>query len=151
MNIVLSPALIRQLPDVLDYFEGELDGVEDVLAVKGKLLDHALKEQASCHYKYERLRVELKKVVKFMETLVDSTRGKLARKYVENYSRTLNERTMNAYIDNEDEFCQIKNTQLEVEELYEKYVAVSEAFTKRGFALRDITALRIHQMENSLL
>ena len=141
----------EHLPAILAEYDDDLANVEGHLQVKGKTLEQALKEQASWPFWYDDRRAEVKALLKFMESKVQAVRGKLARQYVENYSRQLNERTMNAYIDSEAEYLSISQLYLEIDELYEKYTAVIDAFTKRGFALRDMTALRIHSMENVML
>jgi hypothetical protein len=146
----ISSSLAR-LPDLIMQFEEDLTGIEDILAVRGKTLEHALKEQAAYPYYFDSRRCELKTLAKFLEANMSSVRGKLTRQYIEQSSRALSERVMNSYIDHESEFATAHVLYLEAFELLEKYEAISEAFTKRGYALRDITAARTKDVHNAIL
>lgn len=134
------------LPDLLDKYNDEIDQIEDRLRIKGKLLEVAQQEQCAWPMFYEVRRVELKTLVKYFEGQVALVRGQLVRRYTENYSRALGDRILNNYIDAEEPYIKIRELFLEVEELYEKYSAVADAFTKRGFALRDLTTAKVNQL-----
>ncbi len=139
------------LPDVLVDYEKELVGIEKIIAIEGKLLERANLEQASQQLYYDTKRKELRTVLKFIETQRDKVRARLFKSYTESHSRDLSDRAKDKYIDNEQEFLTIQEIFLEVEELYEKYEAVMEAFKSRGFALRNITDIRVASLENTQL
>lgn len=134
------------LPQLLDEYEKEVDLVEDRLRIKGKLMEEAQREQCSWPIFYEARRVELKTLVKYFDDQVSKIRGAAVRRYTEEYSRQLGERVMNGYIDADPSYLKMRELFLEVEELYEKYVAIGDAFTKRGFALRDLTTAKVNQL-----
>lgn len=138
------------LPNLIAEYEAALEEAKRILPVKGKTLDAALKEQTAVVFFDER-RAEVKSLVKFMEIQVAKVRGGLVRRLNESHAKALGERMINSYIDNEDSYVQMHELLLEVEELYEKYTAVVEAFNKRGFALRDITQARIADVHDSIL
>lgn len=141
----------ENLPALVAQYEDDLSHAEANLQIRGKMLDEALKEQGSWPIYYAQRRAELKTLLKYLDTQVSAVRGRLARRYVENYSRQLGERVMNSYIDAEQEYLQMNELYLEIEELYNKYDAVCDAFEKRGFALRDLTTARVHNIQNALL
>ena len=141
----------ENLPAILIEYDEDLSLANERLAVKGKVIEEALKEQAAWPVFYDQKLRELKTVLKFMDSRVAYTRGKLTRQYNENYSRELSERTRDKYIDNEDEFMSINELYLEIYELTEKYEAVVDAFKVRGFALRDITTLRVNSIHTGTL
>lgn len=138
------------IPNLIAEYETALEEATRILPVKGKTLDAALKEQTSVVFFDER-RAEIKTLVKFMEIQVAKVRGGLVRRFNENHAKSLGERMINSYVDNEDSYVSMHELLLEVEELYEKYTAVVEAFNKRGFALRDITQARISDVHDSIL
>lgn len=135
-----------KLPAILEEYEGEIDLVEDRLRIKGKLIEEAQREQCSWPIFYEARRVELKTLVKYFDDQVSKVRGALVRRYTEEYSRSLGERAINSYIDADTSYLKMRELYLEVEELYEKYAAIADAFTKRGFALRDLTTAKVNQL-----
>lgn len=141
----------ENLPDLLFQYESDIANIKDNLAVKGKLLHDAQKDQAQWPWYYDERRSELKIMLKYMQMLIDKTRAKLLVKYNENYSRQLPERIMQQYIDREDDYLTIYQLFLEVEEVYLKYDAAVEAFNKRGFAMRDVTTALQHQVHDVVL
>lgn len=146
----LGPANSK-LPNVIATYEDGLAEVQDNLRLTGKLHDKALQEQATWPIYYSERRAELKTLMKYLDAQVYAVRGRLTRKYNENYSKQLGERMMNSYIDAEEEYLRMHELYLEVAELHDKYDAVVDAFDKRGFALRDLTSARIAQIQNATL
>lgn len=146
----LGPKL-EGIPALLDEYETAFEQIESNLTLKGKSLDFALKEQSSWPIYYDARKAELRTLVKFMDDQVNKVRGRLTRQFVENYSRQIGERLISTYVDAEPEFIKMRELYFEVEELYEKFSAAAEAFNKRGFALRDLTTARVHQIQDSTL
>lgn len=134
------------LPDMIMAYVDELDLAGDRLKIKGKSLEVAQQEQCAWPIFYEVRKAELKILVKHFNAEVSRVRGNLSRRFNENYSRQLGERMINSYIDAEDEYLKMNQLLLEVDELYEQYGAVCDAFTKRGFALRDLTTAKVNQL-----
>lgn len=139
------------LPNILVEYMDALDKAPEILNIKNKTLEIAHKEQCSWIVYYDERRVELKTLIKYLTLNVNKVRGKLVRHFNENHSRGLGERLINSYIDADNEYIKAQELLLEVEELYEKYAAVVEAFNKRGFALRDITLARVHDVGTSAI
>jgi len=141
----------EKLPDILAEYDEHLVNAQERLSIKGKMIEEALKEQAAWPIFYDEKRRELNTLVKYLDSKVNAVRGRLTRAYTENYSRELSDRLKDKYIDNEDEYLSMNEIYLEIYEIAEKYEAVVEAFKVRGFALRDITQLRIAQMHQGVL
>lgn len=142
---------MSNLPKVIAEYEQAFEGVEQNLRLTGKTLDAALKEQGAWIIYYGARRGELKTLLKFMDDQVASVRGSVTKRYVENYSRQVGERVMNTFVDAEPEYLSMRELYLEIEDLYNRYDAAVDAFEKRGYALRDLTNARIHQLETSQL
>lgn len=141
----------EKLPDLLAEYDEHITAAPARLAIKGKILDEALKEQAAWPVFYDHKRAELSTLVKFIGMKVDETRSRLLRNYTENYSRALSDRIADKYIDKENDFLLINELYLEVSELAEKFSNVVDAFKTRGFALRDIVAVRVNKIQDNLL
>lgn len=142
---------IADLPDLFESYEKAIVNISDELKVTGKTLEAALKEQASLPLYYEQRKAEIKAIVRFLESKVDEERGSLTRRYIENSSVRLTERAMNSYIDHEGSYQNINLLLIEAKQLLDTYDEISEAFSRRGFALRDVTAARINDVHNYVL
>lgn len=140
-----------RLPALMAGYELDIEQVEQRLSLKGKSGAEALKEQAAWPIYYGMKKAELDKLVKFMDSQVKACRGKLYRKTVDVSARDLGERARERYIDNEPEYQDYNELYLELEELRDKFAAVSDAFDRRGFALRDWTALKIASMQDDMI
>ncbi len=142
---------IGNLTDILIKFDREIDLAPERLALAGKTIAHANKEQATWIVYYDSLRAEIQSVVKYLSMMVNKTRGQLTRRYTENYSRDLGDRLKDKYIDHDQEYLNVYELLLEAEEVLDKYKAIVDAFKARGFALRNIVEARVHQIEDNLL
>lgn len=138
----------ERLPDVLDEFESELDGVEKSIAIEGKRLEAANREQSVWLHYYDQKRIELHTLVKYMELQVSKVRGKLFRSYTEAHQRELSDRAKDKYIDNEQSYLDMYEIYLEIKELYDKYQSVVDAFQQRGYSLNNITKIRVASLED---
>ena len=94
---------------------------------------------------------ELKTLVDFVDNQVQRTRGRLFRNFTENFQRDLSDRAKDKYIDGEQAFLDIYEIYLEVKEVYDQYASVVEALKFRGYALNNITKIRVANMENVIL
>ena len=141
----------KNLPDILAEYEKGLDTVEDDLKIKGKRLETANTEHPSYQLYYGSRRADLHSLLKYFEGKTAAARGKLFRKYTEKYSRELSDRQKDKYIDNEDEYLLQYEIYLEIKSVYEKYEAVCDAFRSRGFALNNITKIRVASLEDAII
>lgn len=140
-----------RLPDIVLHYDTEAALAIDRLKIKGKTGAEALKDQTAWPIQYGVRKAELDKLVKFVELQIDSCRGRHYKKYTENYSRVLGDRAIEKYIDHEDEYIKLYEIYLELQELREKYIAICDAWDKRGFALRDWTQLRIAELQETVI
>jgi hypothetical protein len=126
---------------IIEVYESQLDGFEDHLRLQGKDLVIALHEQPSWLVYYDAKRAELKTALDYMDLSVQRVRGKLWKDYTENYSRDIQSKDKEQYINHEPTFIVAYELYLELKDLYDRYVSVVEAFKARGFALNNITRI----------
>ena len=141
---------LTQIPDLIATYETDLAEADEHLQFRTKTLNTSLREQGTWPAYYGQRLAELKKLLKYMDAQVSAVRGRLARGYVENYSRALGERVMNTYIDSEPEYLNMYQLYLEVQEIHDKYTIVYDNFTTRSFALRDMTLARVNDVQDIL-
>lgn len=138
-----------ELPKILEQFENDLKPAKEQLDNEGKLLESCLsKNSAQMHY-YDERRIRLHSLVKFFRGEVDRVRGECYRRYNENYSRALQFNLMTKYIDSEPDVATANNILIEIEEIYEEYISVVDAFKQRHYELTNMTKLRIANLEFS--
>jgi hypothetical protein len=141
------------IPEILTEYEDLIDEelVAERLRIKGKVLERVATQQASWQFYYGSRKAELYACVKWVEAKIASIRGKHWKNYTEHYSRELNDRTKDKYIDNEQEVMNQIQIYLTFKELHERYEAVCDAFKSQGFMIRHITELRIRSLEDSII
>lgn len=134
------------LVNILQKYIDDLDESDDHLKVEGKNLVVANHEQAAWFAYYDARRVELKKLVKWMEMQVASVRSKEYKRLTENFSVDLTSTAKERYIDSNQKYLEYNQLFLEVEEVYERYASIVKAFEQRGYALRNITNIKTSQL-----
>ena len=144
-------AKFKNLPKVLAEYDSALDDVEELIKIKGKKLEGANMENPTWASYYDQKRIELKTLTDFFDMEVARVRGKLFRNYKEKSGYSLNERETNQYVNNEEAYLNMYQMYLEVKEMLDKYKAVVDAFTTRGYALNNITKIRVASLEDVLL
>ena len=152
MTIITSVGeKFQKLAGVLSEYDKELDEVEERLSLKNKTIERSNMENPTWMSFYDQKRIELKVLNNFMDMKVDQARGRLFMRYKENHQVTLNATEINQYINNEDAYIDMCNFRFEVQEVHEKYKQVIEAFKTRGYALNNITKLRVASLEDAIL
>lgn len=135
------------LGSVLAEYELDQSVVEMQLSVDGKTAKQAQKDQVEYPYTYERKRVELKTIVDYLKLQLDKKRAELFQRSVENYSHELSDRARTIYVEGNSEYLLIKELLLEVEEVYQLYASIVDAWVSRGFALKDHTAIIVNGLQ----
>lgn len=142
---------LKNIPAILDKYEEALNGYEQNLQIKGKNLERANVENPSWLAYYDQRRIELNSIMKFVDMKLEEVKGKLWKSYTENYSRELASRDKEQYIKKEQAYLTIYQVLITVEELQKKYTTVVDAFQARGYALRNITSIRVASLEDVVL
>lgn len=142
---------LSNIPDILDRYDQALDGHEENLRIKGKNLEQANVENPSWLAYYDQRKIELNSLARFIDMKLEQEKGKLWKAYTENYSRELGSRDKEQYISKESSYLKIYQILIIIEELLKKYSSVVDAFQNRGYALRNITSLRVSSMEDVVL
>lgn len=141
----------KNLPTILTTYDDALKDAEVELSIKGKSLEHANRENPSLYSFYDQRRVELKILVDYMEAQVQRTRGRLFRSFTDNFNRELSDRAKDKYVDGEQAYLDIYEIYLEVKEMHGQYESIVEAFKLRGYALNNMTKIRVASMENVIV
>lgn len=141
---------LEKLPDVLGEYEDLIEDVRNILKIKGKTLKEANRD-AEHQFFYDEKKRELNALVKYIESMLFATRGRLYRALTENNPRELSDRAKDRYIDNEQDYLTMNGIYLEVKEMAEKYDAIVESFRSRGYAVNNLTKLVISGTEEYII
>lgn len=139
------------LEKVLEPYIEALVEKDQHLVIKGKSIEHANREQPSWLSFYDERRIELSTYVRFFEMEEKRVRGMLFKSYLEHYSRDLGERAIEKYIDTEQAYLEVHEKLLVVKELASQFESIVESFKARGYALNNITRIRVASLEDVVL
>ena len=141
----------RNLDSVLSSYDKALDEADEILSLKGKTLEQANKENPAWQVYYDQKRVELKTLVDYLELQVQRVRSRLFKNLTQASQHDLSDRAKDKYIDGEKTYLDAYEIYLEVKDMYDKYQAVVNGFTSRGYALNNITKIRVAALEDVVL
>jgi len=129
--------------------EEEYELARAALTFKGKTIVAAVNDQAEWPIFVDERLAELKMLCKKLETTVEMIRGDISREL--KGSALDPGRDITKFIDRDDRFLDMNEQFLMFEELREKYVALSGAWTTRGYSVKNRVDLMIHQIKDNLL
>ena len=138
---------LAKVPQVLQQYESELSKAKDILDTEGKRLETLNRENPSWLYYFDEKKSELKGLLNFVRGDVDRVRSKLYKGILDRSDYKLTDRAIGQLIDSEEAYIAVNQIKIEVEEVYDKYCAIVKAFENRGFALRNMTELRVASLE----
>lgn len=138
----------EHLAKIINEYQTTLEDAKEHLRLRGKTIQIANRENPTWQAYYDERRIELKTLVDYVEAQSKRVRGRLYKRFLEAYQRELDHRAIEKYIDNEDAYLRVYEVLLEIKELYGKYQSVVDAFTARGYALNNITKLRVASLED---
>lgn len=152
MSVILEiNADLSNLGAILNQYDRAFESFEDDVKLKGKQIGQANSENPSLLAYYDERRAELKSIMQFVEMHLDKIKGELWQQYTEVHSRELNAKDKEMYIKKDPKYLKVYQLFLCVQELYSKYVAAVDAFVNRGFSLRNISNLRVAQVDTGLI
>lgn len=135
----------------LDKYEHIIEEADPLFNLEDVKLETLCREQPGWlakHYQYEQ---ELKAVENILQIKRDEIEGKLWKKYVEGYSRQLSSTEIKNYVMKEKDMVDISLIMNEISFVKNKMSAVVDGFRSMGFALKNIVALRVNQLQNEIL
>jgi hypothetical protein len=142
---------LSNLPDLITLYDAEVEQAEQNLMLEGKNLVTANSEQPMWYHHYNKLLQQLKIAQKFVDNKLDAKKGSLWIQFKENHSRALAATDISHYIENEKSYADIKTMALVVGEMVGEMEVLVKAFEQRGYTLRNLTELRVHELQNTII
>jgi len=141
----------EQLDDFLEIYEADYQESIKEQNIKGKALGEACsKNHVWLGYYSERL-AELKHALAHMEMRVEEIRGKLYQGFKKSSNVALSTTEISTYVKSDPDFINVYVRMLEVKEMVDKYTAAVDTFKHIGYALNNLTKLRVSQLEDQEL
>lgn len=147
-DLIDNPEAIIAL---IQKYEGVIATSEDVVRLTGKTLEAANKEQAEFTWKASQALAESEGVVKLLEAKLDKLRAGAFRKIKETSDRALADRTIEKYVDDDQDVLDMLHVYLELKMCRDKLAAVVEAFKARGYALKNIVEVRVNSIHQAVM
>jgi hypothetical protein len=147
--------LIRQdfanVSKVIEVYNTHLKPYKADLQIKGKSIERANVEQASLLSYYDERRVELRAIMQYLEMNLERVYGTKWKQYTENYNRELTPKDKEQYIKHDPAYVVQREIYIEMEELYKQFESAVESFKARGYALNNITKIKVAQISDVIL
>mgnify|MGYP003350495892 CR=1 FL=1 len=141
---------LAYLPDMVDYFENELIAAHKETKISGSLEKNSQELPAQVSWRFMQLQ-EIEAVLKHLNILYDKKRSEHYRRYLERYNRELSDRSIEKYIDGEQDVVDLAQLINEVALVRNKYLAITKGLDSKGFQLGHVIRLRVAGMDDAVL
>lgn len=139
------------LPKIISEYDDILDKAKDNLNLMDKRLELANREQPSWYCYYNQKLQEVKSLQSLVDAKIQYKKGSLWKHYMENSNIQLKTTDLEQWISADKTMVEYRNYSIIVDEMVGMFSALVKAFETRGYALRNITDARVHEVENSVL
>lgn len=141
---------MAELPSAIAYFNKELDAAQSEARIIGNIEKNSQELSGIMSYRFGQLQ-EIEAILKFMNIKYDKMRSDHYRKYNERYNRELSDRSIEKYIDGEDDIVGMSTLINEVALVRNRYLALIKGLDVKQFQISNIVKLRIQGMEDAHL
>lgn len=139
-----------QLPDAIDWFQKQLETAWVEAKIIGGIERAAQELSGIMAYRFGQLQ-EVEAILKHLNIRYDKMRSDHYRKYLERYQRELTDRSIEKYIDGEDDVVTMATLINEVALVRNKYLALIKGLEQKSYNISNIIRLRVVGMETVTL
>ena len=141
---------MSKLPDAIDWFQRQLETAWVETKIVGSVEKNSQELSGIMAYRFGQLQ-EIEAILKLVNIRYDKMRSDHYRKYLERYQRELSDRSIEKYIDGEDDVVSMCILINEVALVRNKYLALIKGLDVKQFQISNIVRLRIQGMEDAHL
>lgn len=141
---------LGRLPDMIEHYGAEALVAREETRIRGSLEKNAQDLPGCVAYRFDQLQ-EIEAVLKHLNVKYDKMRSDHYRKYLERYNRELSDRSIEKYIDGEEDIVDMSMLINEVALVRNKYLAVIKGLEAKSFSINNITRLRVSGMDDAKL
>jgi len=141
---------LGNLPDCIDYFEGELIIARKELRVDGSLEKAAREMPGLVEFRFNQLQ-ELEAILEHLNLEARKLRGAKFRHFTEHYNRTLTSRDAEKYVDGEQDVYDMDCIINEFALVRNKFLGVVKGLDIRQWQVSNVVKLRCAGLEDAEL
>jgi hypothetical protein len=141
---------MAEIPSAIDYFNRELEAAKNEPKIIGSLEKNAQELSGVMSYRFGQLQ-EIEAILKFLNIKYDKMRSDHYRKYNERYNRDLSDRSIEKYIDGEDDIVSMCIIINEIALVRNRYLALIKGLEQKSYNISNIIKLRVVGMEDAHL
>ena len=141
---------IGEIPNVIDYYNQEIDKGKIEARLVGSLEKAAQDLSGIMSYRFGQLQ-DIEAILKWLNIKYDKLRSTHYRKYLEHYNRDLSDRSIEKYIDGEDDIVNMSCIINEVALVRNQYLAIIKGLEAKSFNISNIVKLRTAGLEEVTL
>jgi len=138
------------LPDAVDYYQRQLESAWVETKIVGSIERSSQELSGITSHRFGQLQ-EVEAILKHLNIRYDKIRSDHYRRYLERYQRELTDRSIEKYIDGEDDVITMATLINEVALVRNKYLALMKGLDVKQFQISNIVRLRIQGMEDAHL
>ena len=138
---------LGNIPDAITFFEKELESTKNETKIIGSLEKNSQELSGITSHRYIQLQ-EIEAILKYVNIQYDKIRSGHYRKYLERYQRDLTDRSIEKYIDGEDDIVSMSILINQIGLLRNKYLGVMKGLDVKQYQIGHIVKLRCSGLEN---
>lgn len=139
-----------EVPNAIDYFNHELESAQGESKISGNIEKNAQELSGIMSHRFGQLQ-EIEAILKHLNIRYDKMRSDHYRKYLERYNRDLSDRSIEKYIDGEEDIVGMATIINEVSLVRNRYLALIKGLDIKQFQISNIVKLRVVGMEDAHL
>ena len=141
-------ANLGEIPDFINYYEGELIAAKADIKIRGNVEKALSNLPGETEHRFNQLQ-EIEAVLEFLNIQLRKIRQSHYKKYLEGYARALTSRDAEKYAEAEDEVIDMETIINEVALLRNKWLGIMKGLESKNFMLGHVTRLRTAGMEDA--
>jgi len=149
--LTLDEDKLEEIIPLLPRYEKKIAASEQIFKLDGRRLEEVARTLPAHQASYDQSYQELKALEEWINNIKEKRIGKLWKKYLEGYQRTLSTRDIQAYINSEKEIVDLNQIIIEVTLLKNNTLAIVEAIKNLGWMVGHITKIRIAELQETIL
>lgn len=140
-------ANLGEIPNFIDYYEGELIAAKADIKIRGNVERALSNLPGETEHRFNQLQ-EIEAILEYLNIQLRKIRQSHYKKYLEAYARALTSRDAEKYAEAEDEVIDMETIINEVALLRNKWLGVMKGIESKNFMLGHVVRLRTAGMED---